>query len=520
MRTSLLVAALLVTACSSYAPTLVDCSLHCSDQGACPTGTTCESGFCRPAGATGACDCAPGDQRPCGGGKGECVPGVQTCGRDGTWLSACLGEGTPTAEVCDGKDNDCDGVVDNAPTDLQPCSLTVGVCAGAKRSCIAGAQPACTAANYGASYEASEVSCDGLDNDCDGETDVTQPVVVSRNVSHEWFVFGYPGGYAAIYTEPTTLGAHGDDVFVVRYDEALTPLGPPRLLLAASRSYFGASNVGPWLYFVAVRDAAEALSVDPDGGLTTFAPFGDAGFSATVRAGASDGLSAVYVAGDNGELARLVRWSLDGGLAQVVDLNGDDAGTLTQGAVSSINVSRDGRYAVFGASALTLSDGGVTGTGSLLSRTSDGQLLRRDAPTCGGNDGALLSRGGALLAGYSDISPQESGVYFSPDLRSLTDADRLVVQHASNGATWGASDGALLPDGGVVLVMQDKLNARLLLARGSGTAGSSWVSAPVLAPTAYGTPRLAVSSDGSRVGLATLDLSTATVLKVRRVCVP
>lgn len=47
----------------------------------------------------------------CGGGAGECVEGRYVCSEDGTGL-VCDGAVGPTAEVCDGRDNDCDGLVD------------------------------------------------------------------------------------------------------------------------------------------------------------------------------------------------------------------------------------------------------------------------------------------------------------------------------------------------------------------------------------------------------------------------
>ncbi|UCF89447.1 MAG: hypothetical protein JSV70_04215, partial [bacterium] len=53
-------------------------------------------------------------------GVGECQEGAQTCSA-GAWGS-CSGEVLPSAEVCDGLDNDCDGVVDNgADADCGPC---------------------------------------------------------------------------------------------------------------------------------------------------------------------------------------------------------------------------------------------------------------------------------------------------------------------------------------------------------------------------------------------------------------
>jgi hypothetical protein len=61
----------------------------------------------------------------------------------------------PVAEVCDGTDNDCDGMVDAADDTMSPCA-DAGVCQGGQ--CVADCVPA------------QEV-CDGIDNDCDGAID-------------------------------------------------------------------------------------------------------------------------------------------------------------------------------------------------------------------------------------------------------------------------------------------------------------------------------------------------------------
>ncbi|MBM4394680.1 MAG: putative metal-binding motif-containing protein [Deltaproteobacteria bacterium] len=66
-------------------------------------------------------------------------------------------------EACDGKDNDCDGLVDNRPS--KPCVITnaFGSCAG-KESC-SGQELICYAATP------APEACNGLDDDCDGDTD-------------------------------------------------------------------------------------------------------------------------------------------------------------------------------------------------------------------------------------------------------------------------------------------------------------------------------------------------------------
>ncbi|MDI7269348.1 MAG: MopE-related protein, partial [Myxococcota bacterium] len=99
--------------------------------------------------------------RQCGSGIGECRFGAQSC-VGGTW-GACIGGVGPSAETCDNRDNDCDGMTDGM---TQNCGTDEGVCEFGSRICTAGAWGACTGG-----YNGTVEVCNGLDDDCDTLTD-------------------------------------------------------------------------------------------------------------------------------------------------------------------------------------------------------------------------------------------------------------------------------------------------------------------------------------------------------------
>jgi hypothetical protein len=96
---------------------------------------------------------------------GACRPGKPACNSAGT--ITCVGEVLPTAEVCNGKDDDCDGLVDEG-FDFQTGRNNCGRCDQActeLQDCVAGQ-----------CVRRKETTCDNnLDDDSDGLVDCADP---------------------------------------------------------------------------------------------------------------------------------------------------------------------------------------------------------------------------------------------------------------------------------------------------------------------------------------------------------
>jgi hypothetical protein len=87
------------------------------------------------------CECQPGDVRACGSEVGLCRLGEQRCSNDGHW-GDCEGGVAPATEICDGRDNNCNGEIDDRAECEGDATCACGACANPCRSgeCAQGAR--------------------------------------------------------------------------------------------------------------------------------------------------------------------------------------------------------------------------------------------------------------------------------------------------------------------------------------------------------------------------------------------
>ncbi|MBK8259703.1 MAG: proprotein convertase P-domain-containing protein [Polyangiaceae bacterium] len=119
------------------------------------------------------CDCLEGDTEPCYEGPegtqgvGSCKAGTRTCDAAINKFGPCEGQVLPAeSEKCDGLDENCNGQTDDGIPDLM---CGIGACMATGLACVNGTAGTCVPLS-----PTLEI-CDGVDNDCDQLTDESFP---------------------------------------------------------------------------------------------------------------------------------------------------------------------------------------------------------------------------------------------------------------------------------------------------------------------------------------------------------
>ncbi len=131
----------------------------CTTNSDCSPGTSCKciSSHCSTGTPPPTQQCTPGKQEQCfTSPEDKTCFFTKTCSAQGTWGS------------CTKFDSTCPSACGSG--NITACPRQLGVCAGSSQTCTNSAWPGCDYTQID-EYELTETSCDGLDNDCDGNVD-------------------------------------------------------------------------------------------------------------------------------------------------------------------------------------------------------------------------------------------------------------------------------------------------------------------------------------------------------------
>ena len=163
----------------------------------------------------------PGGGGPCGTNEGECVAGIERC--VGGAIQCIGSSGMPEdpmppdepETLCDGKDNDCDGTLDDGIVlgSCGPPEGNTGECQLGQLQCVGGGTVC-----VGAEYPTFEL-CDALDQDCDGNnTNGFSLMTDPQNCGTCGHVCSVPNATAACVGGDCVVGACDPDFHDVNDD--------------------------------------------------------------------------------------------------------------------------------------------------------------------------------------------------------------------------------------------------------------------------------------------------------------
>ncbi len=491
------------------------------------------------------CDGAPDDavSRACYTGPmgtegvGACRGGTEAC-TDGTF-GACTGEITPSTETCNGIDDDCDTMVDDAAGGGPivtacytgtPGTAGVGTCQSGTSTCQFGAPGPCT----GQVIPAVERCGDTLDTDCDALDDTAEGCTVSEpesrldagggalgeasgGAAHSYDLVLARGGASRVYAAWSQLVGSTTEVYLRRSDDGGQTWGTivnvtsnqgttavkPQLAVAS-----GASDRVVVVYQTVsggVRDIIVQLSTDS--GATFGSP------SAALDASGDSFHHAVAIAGTTA----VVTWEkLDTTTLNrdVMSRTSTDGGS-SWNAETKINTSTGTRFAGRPRAGITASGGIVwvwreqrTGAtrdmfaaAAANAATAPATNTRIDGDTLDRRDSdfpRLVVNEGNVYLVWQDVSTQAGG-----------GADAMFARSTDGGATWGAEvviddpvtevSSSFTPtiavdpraagtaDDLVAIAWEDRRQGTQIYASVSGNGGASF-AAPVRASNETGDP--------------------------------
>ena len=131
--------------------------------------------------------------------------GVKVCSPDETETVCNVEPGTPTAEVCNNVDDDCDDVVDDS---LGSTTCGQGLCEHTVENCIAGASQVCDP-RQGAQ---TEICGNGLDEDCTGADLPCPPLAISITAPQNLALFNQERQAVSGTVDPTAVAVSCNDL--------------------------------------------------------------------------------------------------------------------------------------------------------------------------------------------------------------------------------------------------------------------------------------------------------------------